>query len=72
MFGLIVLQVALAIFAFSLPVIGALHGMNALLLLGTAIRAMALTRGPGPAARAASRCRASVPARSAPGSSRPV
>ena len=44
-FGLIVLQVALAIFAFALaPVIGALHGANALILLGCALRAVALTR----------------------------
>ena len=43
-FGLIVLQVALAIFAFMLsPAIGALHGVNALLLLGAAIRAQTLT-----------------------------
>jgi hypothetical protein len=43
-FGVTLLQVALAIFGFSLPVIGALHGLNALLLLGAAIRAMSLTR----------------------------
>ena len=44
-FGLIVLQVALAILAFSVTAgIGALHGMNALLLLGCAGRAAALTR----------------------------
>jgi heme A synthase len=44
-FGLIVLQVALAIFAFALaPAIGALHGMNALFLLGASLRASALTR----------------------------
>jgi heme A synthase len=43
-FGLIVLQVALAILAFSVTAgIGALHGMNALLLLGCAGRAAALT-----------------------------
>jgi hypothetical protein len=44
-FGVIVLQVALAIAAFSLPVIGALHGINALVLLGAAGRAGTLTRG---------------------------
>jgi hypothetical protein len=45
-FGLIVLQVALAIFAFALaPAIGALHGVNALLLLGAALRAASLARG---------------------------
>jgi heme A synthase len=44
-FGLIVLQVALAIFAFALaPAIGALHGANALLVLGAALRAASLTR----------------------------
>jgi heme A synthase len=44
-FGLIVLQVALAIFAFALsPVLGALHGINALLILGAALRAASLTR----------------------------
>ena len=45
-FGLVVLQVALAIFAFAhAPAIGALHGVNALLLLGASLRAAALTRG---------------------------
>ena len=44
-FGLVVLQVALAIFAFALaPAIGALHGLNALFLLGASLRAMSLTR----------------------------
>jgi heme A synthase len=44
-FGLILLQVALAIFAFALaPAIGALHGVNALFLLGASLRAMSLTR----------------------------
>ena len=43
-FGLIVLQVALAFAAFSAPIIGALHGINALLLLGAAGRAATLTR----------------------------
>jgi hypothetical protein len=43
-FGLIVLQVALAFAAFSAPVIGALHGINALALLGAAARAGALTQ----------------------------
>ena len=48
-FGLIVLQVALAFaaFAFSAPIIGALHGINALVLLGAAARAGALTRETG-------------------------
>jgi hypothetical protein len=43
-FGLIILQVALALFAFSVPALGALHGINALAVLGTAIRASMLTR----------------------------
>ncbi len=48
-FGLVVLQVALAIFAFALaPAIGALHGLNALFLLGAALRAVALTRADAP------------------------
>ncbi len=43
-FGLTVLQVALAFAAFSAPVVGALHGINALLLFGAAGRAAALAR----------------------------
>ncbi|WP_209308960.1 hypothetical protein [Blastococcus sp. CT_GayMR16] len=43
-FGLIVLQVVLAFVAFSAPVVGALHGLNALAILGTAVRASMLTR----------------------------
>jgi heme A synthase len=44
-FGLIVLQVALAILAFAAaPAIGALHGANALLLLGASLKAVSLTR----------------------------
>jgi hypothetical protein len=43
-FGAIVLQVVLAFVAFSAPVVGALHGINALVVLGTAIRASMLTR----------------------------
>ena len=43
-FGLIILQVALALVAFSVPAIGALHGLNALAVLGTAIKASMLTR----------------------------
>jgi len=41
---LIVLQVALALFAFGAPVLGALHGINALLIFGAAGRAAMLTR----------------------------
>ena len=44
-FGVIVLQVALAFAAFIVaPVLGALHGINALVLFGCAVRAAALTR----------------------------
>jgi heme A synthase len=43
-FGLIVLQVALAIVAFSAPIVGALHGVNAIALFVTAVRASMLTR----------------------------
>jgi heme A synthase len=44
-FGLIVLQVVLAIGAFALaPIIGALHGLNALLIIAAAGRASALGR----------------------------
>jgi heme A synthase len=46
-FGLIILQVALALFAFSVPALGALHGINALAVLGTAMRASMLTREVG-------------------------
>jgi hypothetical protein len=43
-FGLTVLQVALAFASFGAPVVGALHGINALLLAAAAGRAMALAR----------------------------
>jgi hypothetical protein len=43
-FGVTLLQIALAFAAFSAPIIGALHGINALVLLGTAGRAAAITR----------------------------
>ena len=46
-FGVIVLQVALAFAAFMVaPVLGALHGINALILFGCAVRAALLTREP--------------------------
>ena len=49
-FGLIVLQVCLAIFAFMFaPAIGALHGANALVLLACAGRAAMLARSAAPA-----------------------
>lgn len=41
-FGVTVLQVVLAIVAFSAPIVGALHGMNALLLAVVAGRAAAV------------------------------
>jgi len=43
-FGAILIQVVLAITAFSVPIVGALHGINALVILGAAGRAAALTR----------------------------
>jgi hypothetical protein len=46
LFGLIVLQVVLAFLGFGIPVFGALHGINALIILGTAVRAVSLTSEP--------------------------
>ncbi len=43
-FGLVVLQVALAFVSFSAPIVGTLHGINALLIIGVAGRAASLTR----------------------------
>lgn len=43
-FGVTLLQVALAFAAFSAPVIGALHGINALVLFGAAARAASLAQ----------------------------
>ena len=51
-FGLIVLQVVLAFLSFGIPAFGALHGINALFILGTAVRAVSLTSGPLAAAGA--------------------
>lgn len=68
-FGLIVLQVALALFAFSVPSLGALHGINALAVLGTAVRASMLAREAG-TARENRTGRVDVPAQST-GSSSP-
>jgi hypothetical protein len=74
-FGLIILQVALALIAFSVPAIGALHGINALAVLGTAIRASMLARE-NAAARSSATGAFDVPQQaagsSAPESSRPV
>jgi len=69
-FGAIVLQVLLAFLAFSAPVLGALHGINALVVLGTAIRAALLTREPAAAGRMGDRDTVSVP-RQSTGSSLP-
>ncbi len=74
-FGLIVLQVALALFAFSVPAVGALHGINALLVFASAGRAAMLTRDQG-AHRVSTTGTAAVPRQasgsSAPEASRPV
>jgi len=74
-FGLIILQVALALFAFSLPALGALHGINALAVFGTAVRASMLTRERA-AVRGSSAGAYDVPQQaagsSAPEASRPV
>jgi hypothetical protein len=43
-FVAILVQVALAFLAFGLPAIGALHGLNALVVFGAAVRAVMLTR----------------------------
>ena len=43
-FVAIVVQVALAFLSFGIPAIGALHGLNALIVFGTAVRASLLTR----------------------------
>jgi hypothetical protein len=73
-FGLIVLQVALAFVAFGAPVVGALHGINAFAVLGSAVRASMLTRGP--AAHSSATGTYGVPQQaagsSAPKASRPV
>ena len=46
--GLIVLQVVLAFVSFSAPIVGTLHGINALAILGVAGKAVALTRATRP------------------------
>jgi hypothetical protein len=74
-FGLIVLQVALAFAAFSAPVVGALHGINALAIIGAAGRAGALA-GTSRGAAQQTGGRFDVPAQNtgsaAPQSTRPV
>ena len=75
-FGLILLQVALAMFAFSVPALGALHGINALAVLGTSVRASMLTREAAGTRRASTAGAVGVPRQStdsgAPEASRPV
>ena len=45
-FAAIIVQVVLAFLAFGVPALGALHGLNALIVFGTAVRALMLTRSP--------------------------
>ena len=75
-FGLIVLQVVLAFVAFGAPIVGALHGLNALAIFATAGRASMLTREARTARRESVGGAASVPSQSvgssAPEASRPV
>jgi heme A synthase len=63
-FGAIVLQVALAFVAFGAPIVGALHGVNALVVLGTAGRTSMLAREAASAGRSASGGQVSVPQQS--------
>jgi hypothetical protein len=71
-FGLTLLQVVLAILAFAVaPVIGALHGLNALLLFAAGVRATLLTRDAHTAGSGLPRQR-SASASTAEGSSLPV
>jgi hypothetical protein len=51
-FGLTALQVALAFVAFSAPVVGTLHGLNAIALLGVPLVAAHRARRAGTAAAA--------------------
>jgi heme A synthase len=74
-FGLIILQVALALVAFSVPAIGGLHGINALAVFGTAVRASMLAReraGARSSATGAVDIPQQVSGSSAPEASRPV
>ncbi len=62
-FGLIVLQIAFAFVAFlAAPIVGALHGINALVLFGAAVRAALLTRSGTPAPAAAVPSADAIPA----------
>jgi hypothetical protein len=73
---LILLQVTLAFIAFGVPIVGALHGLNALAVLGAAVRAMMLTRDDGGTRRDSRGGAADVPRQSTgssvPEASRPV
>jgi hypothetical protein len=75
-FGLIVLQVVLAFVAFGAPVVGALHGLNALAIIGVAGRASMLTREDRGVHRESAAGSVGVPRQatgsSAPEASRPV
>ena len=70
------LQAVLAFVAFGAPIVGALHGLNALAIIGSAVRASMLTREAGPARRQSVGGAATVPSQSvgssAPEASRPV
>jgi len=59
-FGVAVLQVALAFVSFGVPAVGALHGMNALLLAFVASKAAMLARATTPAGPAATRTGSAV------------
>jgi hypothetical protein len=59
-FGLVVLQVLLAFASFGAPIVGALHGANALAILGTAITTARRAAEPGSAAPARTASRAAV------------
>ncbi|MGZ4507088.1 MAG: hypothetical protein ACXVX8_07200 [Blastococcus sp.] len=63
-FGLIVLQVVLAFVSFGAPVVGTLHGLNALAVFATAVRATMLTREPAGAGRGGVRGQVDVPRQS--------
>ena len=49
-FGLTVLQIAFALLGHGLPILGVLHGANALLIFGVAVMAAMAARGSAPVA----------------------
>lgn len=71
-FGLIVLQVVLAFVAFGAPIVGALHGLNALAIIGTAGRASMLARADGGLRRESGAGVPQTTGSSVPEGSRPV